>query len=62
MQNFPTTTAIRKVWRCYHSKYYMDASAKLLCFGMNLEKIKSLGQKYFKKQKDKFKLLERTYN
>jgi hypothetical protein len=38
-------------------KYYKDASAKLLCFGMNLEKIKSLDQKYFEKQKAKFKLL-----
>jgi hypothetical protein len=33
-----------------------------LCFGMNLEKIKSMDQKYFEKQKGKFKLLERTYS
>jgi hypothetical protein len=35
----------------------MDASAEPLCFGMNLEKIKSLDQKYFERQKGKFKLL-----
>jgi hypothetical protein len=29
---------------------------------MNLEKIKSLDQKYFDKKKGKFKLLERTYS
>jgi hypothetical protein len=40
----------------------MDAGAELHCFGMNLEKAKSLDQKYFEKQKDKFKLLERTYS
>jgi hypothetical protein len=40
-------------------KYYMDASAELHCFGMNLEKIKSLDQKNFEKQKSKFKSLER---
>jgi hypothetical protein len=33
---------------------------ELLCFGMNLEKIKSLDQKYFEKQKGKFKSSERT--
>jgi hypothetical protein len=32
------------------------------CFGMNLEKIKPLDQKYIEKQKGKFKLLERTYS
>jgi hypothetical protein len=37
----------------------MDAGAELL--GMNLEKIKSLDQKYFEKQKGKFKSLERIY-
>jgi hypothetical protein len=31
-------------------------------FGMNLEQIKSLDQKYFEKQKGKFTLLERTYS
>jgi hypothetical protein len=40
----------------------MDASAELHCFGMNLEKIKSLDQKYFEKQKNKFTSLERIYN
>jgi hypothetical protein len=40
----------------------MDASVELLCFGMNLEKIKSLDKKYFEKQKGKFKLLEITYS
>jgi hypothetical protein len=38
----------------------MDASVELRCFRMNLEKIKSLDQKYFEKQKGKFKSLERT--
>jgi hypothetical protein len=38
MQNVLTTTAIRKVGICHHSKYYMDASAKHHCFGMNSEK------------------------
>jgi hypothetical protein len=40
----------------------MDASVELHCFGMNLEKIKSLDLKYFEKKKGKFKLIERTYN
>jgi hypothetical protein len=40
----------------------MDASAELHCFGMNLEKIKSLGQKYVEKQKGKFKSFERIYS
>jgi hypothetical protein len=40
----------------------MDASAELHCFGMNLEKIKPLDQKYFEKQKSKFTSLERIYN
>jgi hypothetical protein len=40
----------------------MDASAELHCFGMNLEKIKYLDQKYFEKQIGKFKLLERIYS
>jgi hypothetical protein len=40
----------------------MDAGAELHYFGMNLEKIKSLDQRYFKKEKGKFKLLERIYN
>jgi hypothetical protein len=35
---------------------------RTLCFGLNLEKMKSLDQKYFEKQKGKFKLLERTYS
>jgi hypothetical protein len=39
----------------------MDASAELHYFGMNLEKIKSLDQIYFEKQKGKFKSLERIY-
>jgi hypothetical protein len=51
MQNFLTTTAIRKVRRCHHSKYYTGASAEPHCFGMKLEKIKSWEQKYFEKQK-----------
>jgi hypothetical protein len=42
--------------------YYMDTSAELYCFGMNLEKIKSLDQKYFEKQKSKFTSLERIYS
>jgi hypothetical protein len=37
----------------------MDASVELHCFGMNLEKIKSLDQKYFEKRKGKFKSLKR---
>jgi hypothetical protein len=40
----------------------MDASSEPLCFGMNLEKIRSLDQKYFEKQKGKLKLLERIYS
>jgi hypothetical protein len=40
----------------------MDAGIELHYFGMNLEKIKSLDQRYFEKQKGKFKLLERIYN
>jgi hypothetical protein len=38
----------------------MDVSVELLYFGMNLEKIKFLDQKFFEKQKDKFKSLEKT--
>jgi hypothetical protein len=41
-------------------KYCMDASAKLLSFGMNLKKIMSLDPKYFEKQKGRFKSLEKT--
>jgi hypothetical protein len=33
---------------------------QLICFGMNLEKIKSLDQKYFEEQKGKFKSSEKT--
>jgi hypothetical protein len=40
----------------------MDATAELHCFGMSLEKIKSLDQKYFEKQKGRFKSLERIYS
>jgi hypothetical protein len=40
----------------------MDGSAELHCFGMNLEKIKSLDQKYFEKQKGKVKSLVRIYS
>jgi hypothetical protein len=40
----------------------MDACAEPLCFGMNLDKIMFLDQKYFEKLKGKFKLLERTYS
>jgi hypothetical protein len=38
----------------------MEESAGLLCFGMNLARIKSLDQTFFKKQKDRFRWSERT--
>jgi hypothetical protein len=37
----------------------MDASVEPRCFRMNLRKIKSLDQKYFEKQKSKFKSSEK---
>jgi hypothetical protein len=60
MQNSLPTIAIKKVERCHHSKYYTDASAEPRCFRINLDKIKYSDQKYFEKQKGKFKLSERT--
>jgi hypothetical protein len=42
----------------YNNSY--QKSAGLLCFGMNLARIKSLDQTFFGKQKDKFRWSERT--
>jgi hypothetical protein len=59
---FPYNNNSKKVWRCHHLKYFMDESAELLYFEMNQEKIKFLDQKFFEKQKGKFKSLERTWS
>jgi hypothetical protein len=46
---FSCNNSYQKSLKMSPFEYYMDASAEPLCFGMNLEKIKSLEQKYFEK-------------
>jgi transposase InsO family protein len=55
MQNSPTIIVIKLVSRWLHMKHYTDASAEPHYFGVRLEKVKLLDQKYKRMLRSKFR-------